>query len=47
MSTSKNEWVSAGYSWGVNFNGGYVNNYGNKSIDGYVRPCKTFELKKK
>ena len=34
---------SAGYSWGVGFNGGGVTNNG-KYGSGCVRPCRTFEL---
>ena len=41
--------ISANNSWGVYFNGGYVNNVYNyyKYGSNYVRPCMPFELKKK
>lgn len=42
-SSELNAWIS----WGVGFDFGYVDNWGNKYADGYVRPCTAFELKRK
>ena len=39
--------VSADYNWVVNFDDGYVYNYGsNKYYSYYARPCMSFKLKK-
>ena len=38
---------NAWYSWGVNFDSGYVSGWSNEYNRYYVRPCRTFELKRK